>query len=314
MDFYSDSFYSSLLNYEEVVTNMTYDFLDAETKYISRNEDLEFVQNAANIWLHHARISIRNITVWTPYNNGTYYNLGFDSTPLNWTLLRASSAHAKLPENPFWDVTTRIWTRFTTLRNAYYSVVSSLDALLGGLYTDLTDSIVTIQGNQYTLRKALLAHVAPLLRAQCDFCANDAGDALVDIVKTKLTTELGPLQTTLEAMLNSVEQTYIGFLSALANGNTADQNSIRNTDVPNIVTSAENLWDSMNDELYDTLKTSTGLLEELLRHMRPKCLELSMVMPEKVGVVIRFQQNAGLWLADAKTSANHDQALGAKNV
>lgn len=273
-----------MLNFRGVMAELTNTYLTSETEYVNT---YEFTQDNAQIAVTGATLSISNASIWTDLDNGTHYYADFDVLSTTDSTLNAVTATVHLPDGSFWNVTTDIWVRFTTLRNVYQEAMSSLNASMGPLLLELNTAIDSLANSDtgYALRESLLDPLSSSLRFQCAWCATPDNATLSSIVQTRLEefSQLTLLPTLGQISLD-LQDLYTRYLSALAQVNEVARLQVVDVDLPALIATVEALYTDMEDNMYLTLKTSKEFMVELMRQLTPKCETDLHIIQKEVSV------------------------------
>ena len=270
--FYRSSTYASLVSFRDVLTDLTEPFSEAEKTLVSAHEGwLQFTQGRATVEFTQATMVIRNISLWQELLNDTLYDVYFDILSTDSTL-RTTNASIVLPDTPFWNETTEAWLRFVSLHDTFHRAMSAINATLGPQFLDLESSIYSIKDLGYSLRKDLITPLLPTFRVHCNWCYTSNNDTLASIVKRRLIDYMSSvLYPTLQVVSDTVDDIYKRYVVALAKRDNVTRAQIIEEDLNDLITLVEQVYLDIEDNLYDTLKTSSAFIEEILRLASPRC-------------------------------------------
>lgn len=275
-NFYHSSTYATVVSMHDTILSLRDDFTKEEKNYLySRKGDLLFSQKNSNIRVDQVSMTIPNLTVqvdkgYSRVNISTDFHLW-----ANYGFLQAAAAAVRLPDDQFWNRSTKIWVRFVTLRQAVQAVLSSLSTVLTVQIPELEAAINTIQDAGFAISSDMIRYLELILKRECLWCFNDDHDTFIDIVKQELLTVLTNVNTTVRMMKSDTEIIYRDVLVALTRDGNSLWNDVIDASFSKIIGRADNLNVIINNNMTSKLSEALDFASELLHHIEPKCSVVS---------------------------------------
>ncbi len=152
----------------------------------------------------------------------------------------------------------------TRMNSSFDQAVRNLDEVVR-----VADSLYDY--SLYAFNPNIIPDMGKSMRMDCEWCHNDEGDSLIDIIKQKIGSHVDEMKQQLVEMREEVDDIYGNFLVALADDDDKNIEAILQKRLPEVMERSTKMASGIYHGMIQPLSHASAYIEEFERIFQPKC-------------------------------------------